>query len=384
MALVDFTSTDLFIGFPFSAIGGRDYLFNSTTFTFDALNDSYCLIFQAPRDGTIFDFEFRFAAGFTGTIRAGFVDMSGGGQWPGTTPTFSHYADFVNPTSGWKAPSGYIGTTGAGSGSQKSVQKGEIVCICWSCTAYTSGAATLQLWQNASFYPVWSRGIPYYGTNNAGAAWVSTVDSAVLSLYYDNAGSKESAATPMDSGIQPWNATETLLTIDSANPKMAGLKFRVPAEIAIDGAYIAVDPDATTTPRLVRSGTTTDLISATTLTSAQRANTGNCGIYIRFDAVTLLANTWYRLLLEQSSSATNVIVRGFNCNDTGDMAAAGAGADFHLTQSNTAFSSLTGTDATDYTDTTTSCPLIALHIAKAHDGTGSGGLAANPIRGFVS
>lgn len=373
MALVSIQGPDAWLGFPISALGGKVYTAFSTTTTFDAVNDSYAVIFEAPKDGDLFNFEFRLAAGFTGTLRVGVVDLSGGGQFPGTTPTFSHYADIVNPSSGWQAPGGYLGTGGAGSGSKKTVAKGELVCLCWSCTAFTSGAATLSLWNNGASSHPWGQGVPYYGSSNAGGGWAATTVSPLMSLYYDNAGSKETSATPVDPNCQPFNTTETSVTIDSGNPKMAGLKFRVAAEIAIDGAFVVIDPDATTTPRLVKTGTTTDLISAATLKSAQRKSTSIGGTYIRFDSVTIEANTWYRLLFENSGSATNVTFRSYDCNDTGDMAAAGSGADFHFTKSDTAFASLTGTDGTDYTDTTTTCPLVALHIAQMHDGTGGGG-----------
>lgn len=364
-----------FVGFPFSHLGGMAGVISSysTTFTFDAVNDSYAIIFEAPFTGDLWNFEFHLTAGFTGTLRMGVVDISGGGQFPGTTPTFSHYVDIVDPGAGWNAQANYMGAGGGSSGAKKSVTKGDMVCLCISCTAFTSGAATLTLWNQNTAVPTW-HGNPYAGTSNAGAAWAALVDNMFVSLYYDSAGSKAAAATPLHPALQPWNNAITTLTIDSGNPDMAGLKFRFPMEVAIDGATVYIDADVDVTPRLVKTGTTTNLITTSLMDKDWRRSTTTAGAFtIRFADVTIEANTWYRLLFENSGSATNVGFYSYDCNDAGDMAAAGAGADFHLTQSNVAFASLTGTDGTDYTDTTTTCPLVTLRLSKVHDGASAGG-----------
>ena len=363
------------IGFPFSPLGGMAGVISaySTTFAFDAANDSIAVIFEAPKTGDLFDFEFHLQAGFTGTLRCGIVDISAGGQFPGTTPTFSHYSDITNPAAGWQGPASYMGATGGGSGAKKSVVEGEMVCLCISSQSWTSGTGTITLWNQNAATALWL-GNPYVGSSNAGAAWGALFDFPFLSLYYDSGGSKESAATPIHDAVQPWNNTITTLTIDSGNPKMAGLKFRFPMEVAINGAVVYIEKDVDVTPRLVKTGTTTDLLTTALLDKDWNRAVGTAGATaIRFAAVTIEANTWYRLMFENSASATNVGFYAYDCNDAGDMAAAGAGADFHLTQSNTAFASLTGTDGTDYTDTTTSCPLVAVRLAKVHDGVGAGG-----------
>lgn len=374
-SLIALPGSEPHIGFPFSSLGGMAGVISSysTTSSFDAANDSICVVFEAPKTGDLFGFEFHLQAGFTGTLRCGFVDLSGGGQFPGTTPTFSHYSDITNPSSGWQGPASYMGASGGGSGAKKSVVKGEMVCLCISSQAWSSGTGTITLWNMNTTAAPW-RGNPYTGVSNAGAAWGGIFDFPFLSLYYDNAGSKEAAATPIHPAIQPWNNTITTLTIDSANPKMAGLKFRFPMEVAIDGATVYIDNDVDVTPRLVKTGTTTNLITTALMDKDWRLVSGaHSPISLRFADVTIEANTWYRLLFENSASATNCGFYSYDCNDAGDMAAAGAGADFHLTQSDTAFSSLTGTDGTDYTDTTTSCPLVALRLSKVHDGVGGGG-----------
>ena len=375
---------DVFVGFPLSHLGGQTGVISSvsTTFTFDAANDSICIVFEAPKTGDLFDFEFHLQAGFTGTLRCGFVDISGGTQVPGTTPTFSHYSDITNPASGWQGPASYMGASGGGSGAKKSVTKGDMVCVCVSAQAFTSGTGTITLWNQGSSLPVWNSN-PYMGTSNAGGAWSGNFDFPFFSLYYDSAGSKEAAATPIHAAIQPFNNTVTTLTIDSGNPKMAGLKFRFPVEVAIDGAFVYMSPAVDVTPRLVQSGGTTNLITTSLIDKDWRRTTTPGGFAIRFAEVTLAANTWYRLMFENSGSATNVGFYSYDVNDTGDMAAAGAGADFHLTQSNTAFASLTGTDGTDYTDTATACPLVALRLSKVHDGLGAGGLAM-PVAGRIA
>lgn len=374
--LTTLPSGENFVGFPLTPLGGQAGVISgiTTTFTFDAVNDSFAVVFEAPVTDDLWNFEFHLTAGFTGTLRCGVVDISGGARWPATTPVFSHYVDIVNPGAGWQTPANYMGSTGGSSGSKKSVTKGDMVCLCVSVTAYTSGTGTLTLWNQNATTCLWNS-LPYCGSSNAGAAWAAptALDFPFLSLYVDDAGSKATAATPVHPAIQPFNTTITTLTIDSGNPKMAGLKFRFPMEVAIDGAVVYLDADVDVTPRLVKTGTTTNLITTGLMDTDWRRTTTAGAMTIRFADITIEANTWYRMMFENSGSATNVGFYSYDCNDAGDMAAAGAGADFHLTQSNTAFASLTGTDGTDYTDTATSCPLVTLRLSKVHDGASAGG-----------
>ena len=374
--LTNLPGKDVWVGFPFSNMGGMASWTSASSFTtstFDAANDSVAVIFTAPRTGDIFDVEFPLTdTAFSGTAKVGFVTLAGA-AYPGTTPTFSHSATFT-PATGWVAPSGYIGASGAGSGAKLSVTKGELICLCWSATAWTSGSFTQTLWNQNSSAALLT-GFPHMGTSNAGAAWSAGFDFPCFSLYYDNgSGSKETTATPVSVVAQPWTGTITTNAISSANPKMAGLKFKFPMQVSIDAVLCILEQDATTTPRLVKTGTTTDLLSTVfSPNSTQRRQATPAGTLLTFPAVTLDANTFYRFLFQNSASATVVNLVGYTANDTGDMAAAGAGADFHLTTSNTAFASLTGTDGTDYTDTTTCCPLVAVRLAQIHDGVGGGG-----------
>lgn len=376
-SLVALPGGDRWVGFPFTHMGGMaSFTTAGTVFTaatFDAANDSAAIVFPAPRTGDIYDVEFPMTnTAFSGTIKVGFVALAGA-LFPGTTPTFSHSATFT-PASGWVTPSGYIGAGGAGSGAKLSVTKGELICLCWSASAYTSGSCTLKAWNQNSTLLTFS-GTPYTGLSNAGAAWATGFDFPCFSLYYDDgAGNKEATATPVGPYAQPFNGTINSNAISSSNPKMAGLKFKFPQQVSIDAILCIIDSDATITPRLVKTGTTADLLTNVFSPNAtQRRANGPFGLMLTFPDVTLDANTFYRFLFQQSASATACAFVSYATNDTGDMAAMGGGADFYATKSNTAFASLTGTDATDYTDTTTDCPLIAVRVSKVHDGVGGGG-----------
>ena len=381
MTLTAIQGADLWLGFPISLLSGLASLTSASytnTMTFDAANDQCAVVFQAPRTGTIYDVEFSLAAStLTGTLRVGFVTLSGA-QFPGSPGTYANYADIVNPTAGWQAPSGYLGTGGAGSGSKLSVTAGDVLCLTWECTAFTANSCTLRLVDQNASISCWTW-LPYTGQKTGAGAIAAGRDLPMFALFYDDgAGNKESVATPVHASIFAGNGTVTTKSISSANPKMAGLRFQVPVPVTIDGAWVNLDNDVDVTPRLVKTGTTTNLITCPVLDKDQRQSVNGTPLAFRFAPVDLLANTTYRLLFENSGSATACAQYSFDVNSNGVLAGLGSGKEFYLSTSNTAFASLTGTDGTDYTDTNTTCPLIGLHVAKVHDGSGGGGMLVHP------
>ena len=59
--LTNLPGKDVWVGFPFSNMGGMASWTSASSFTtstFDAANDSVAVIFTAPRTGDIFDVEF--------------------------------------------------------------------------------------------------------------------------------------------------------------------------------------------------------------------------------------------------------------------------------------------------------------------------------------
>ena len=143
--------------------------------------------------------------------------------------------------------------------------------------------------------------------------------------------------------------------------RAAGLKFRFPIEVAIDGLglILAVQNAADGTLILYDSDGTTALASVTIDNDAVFATAGRMGL-ARFLSYTLTANTYYRLAFV-ASVATSTSVYYCDVNAAGLMDGLMGGQDMHWTERDSA-----GT----WTDTTTRRPHFALKISSVHDGVG--------------
>lgn len=156
--------------------------------------------------------------------------------------------------------------------------------------------------------------------------------------------------------------------------RRAGLKFKFPQELKADRFYLDMQIPNGCDGRLVLydSDGTTELRSVdidNDAVSAAGVGRFMCAVV---EPVTFTADTFYRWVF-LASTATSGVVYYADVAAAGHMDGLVGGQDMHWTEH----------DGTNWTDTTTRRPHFVIGVSAVHDGTG-GGLAANPIAGFVS
>lgn len=344
------------------------------TITVDSSADRIALLFLAPKTGTLDRMEFNVAGGTAlQDLRAGWQNVDLATGYP--DDTYDEYADISGYSAGWIVPA-YFGASGGGSGAKRSVTQGDLLAFVISSTgagpnititthAYGGGSGVTRL--------------PSLVTNLTGSYTIPNEAMPAVSLYYDG----ETDATPINWQVNGGRVITTA-NISTGTPRQAGLKFTMPFPARCVGAGFLADPDADLILRLYDSATNDMLASAVTLDKdIPGASPGAGAFEIRFpSAITLAAGGTYRLVLE-NTTATNCALRYMDFNDNGDLAAWNGGKNAFWTQSDLAYASLV--NEASWSDTDSRVPFAWLILDGLDDGAGGGGgLAANPIRGFVS
>lgn len=352
--------------------GATAYALATTTITIDATTDRVALIFQAPKTGSLDRMEFRVAGGTNlVAMRASFQDVSLTTGFPDGTQ--DQYADISSYSAGWIVPN-YFGASGGGSGAKRSVTQGDLVAFVLEATGASPNITITALNASGGTGPVFPQ-----GAANLTGSYANTSGYIACSLYYDG----ESDATPINWYSNGGSVISTQ-SISTANPRQAGLAFTLPFTCRVAGMGVLCDFDADLLVRLYDSATNDALASALTWDKdVPGAASGASLVEIRFpSSVTITANTKYRAVLE-NTTATACAIRYADFNDNGDVAGWGGGNNCYWTQTNLAYASLV--NEASWTDTTSRVPFFYLIIDGLDDGASAGGgLAANPIRGFVS
>ena len=178
-------------------------------------------------------------------------------------------------------------------------------------------------------------------------------------------------------GVWPVSVSSSVTFANSSTPDVNGLRFQVPASVRVCGGWFYADLDGPADLKLIDSDGATILGSRSVLANVRAVNEMTRYEELFTTPVTLLAGTTYRLILEPTS-ATNIIIRDFDCASVGVMAAMPGGASHYHTSAKDP----TGTGS--YTDVTTKWPCMGLIVDGVDDGAGSGGgpVAASLRGGF--
>lgn len=174
----------------------------------------------------------------------------------------------------------------------------------------------------------------------------------------------------------PFSAWSSVSVSSSAAIRRAGLKFKVPTERKLDRFLLQMAVPDVSDGRLVLydSDGTTELRSVDIDNDAVVTASVGRGFWAVFEPVTLAADTYYRFVFV-GGTTTAATVYYQDVNAAGHMDGLPGGQEMHWTQA----------DSTPtWTDTTTRRPNFVLGFSAFHDGAGGGGLAANPIAGFVA
>lgn len=340
-----------------------------TAQTFDATTDLAVWIFQAPKTGTLDRMDVNIAA--ITTWPSGGVQVG----WQGVTETavptvnngsFTHSVTVTaSPGAGWWNPGSFVD----GGAAKKSVTQGDLIAFVMKPVSGTVSFTVNRI--DSTNLPIGGGLIgkfPMYLANTSGTTAISATGLSVA-LWYDG----DSAPTSFSPHAPPVLAMTTK-TVASTNPDYAGLLFRVPFSCKVKGAMIRADVDSNATIKLITNDASTPLASVT-WDSERRATDGSGQMLFMFTSeVTLSVNTDYRVIIDNSASATACTMTVWTVAAASHRGAWPYGETSALTTSN---------DGTTWTDTTTSQPLFALLVSALDDGVGGGGGLAMPVSGRI-
>jgi hypothetical protein len=193
---------------------------------------------------------------------------------------------------------------------------------------------------------------------NTGSWAIANCQASVVALECDD------GSFAFLTGSRPVSAISSATIGSGSAIRAAGMKFRFPMEVQIDaiGLMLTVQNGADGDLILYDSDGTTVLASVAVDNDAVFSTAARVAVG-QIPAITLAANTYYRLVFV-SSTATTATMNYVEVNTAALMDGFVGGQNFHWTQRDSG-----GT----WTDTTTRRPLFAMKLCSVHDGTGGGG-----------
>lgn len=176
------------------------------------------------------------------------------------------------------------------------------------------------------------------------------------------------------------NAT-TVTYNSSTNPNHRALRFRSPVPLRVSGFSAWLDMDGDVEFMIVADnwdGDSANALAKVTIDADLGATVnGGIGDYLFTSDVDLAANTTYRLVMRPTTT-TSFSCYEFTVETNDHFGALSGGKEFYLSTANNP------TGSGSWTDTTTTRPFIDLIVSGFDDGVSAGGLAANPVKGFIA
>jgi hypothetical protein len=191
-------------------------------------------------------------------------------------------------------------------------------------------------------------GLPH--STEFATAWTKSGALPILTYRYSDGAvgplPAVSASTVVTSAFTP-----------STTPDEVGAKFQLPWGAVCRGARVQLDVTTLATSALtIKLYSAADaLLASATIPAATLASTSLSNVDVFWDAVTLTADTDYRLTV-LPTAADNTQLGAFAAVDTDSKAALACGDRWQLTQR---------TDAGAWTDTALTVPLVGLWLAGA-------------------
>lgn len=320
-------------------------------------------VFQVPKTGTLDWFECRQQLN-TNTpdngVRFSFQDLNATGK-PDNTE--DHYSVVTSgfAAGAWLVPPSYMGTGGPGSGSKRSVTKGDwLACVARfenfvasdSITFDGSSPIGTRIGPNGflNSYPVTS--------SDAGTNW--NVDSArilIIALKYD-----DGTYATLDMPSYPFTAFNQRTFGSGSTPDERGLLFQVPFKARLAGIWARVDPDNAFDIVLYDSASSVVISQSGYYTNTYSANGAN-GFFPFASPPTLTINSNYRIVIKPTTAST-LILYDFDVNSSAIRQSLPGGSTWKSTSR---------TDAGAWTDVDTNLPFMGLVFDGFDDGVGGGG-----------
>ncbi len=333
----------------------------ATGFVIDAASEKAGHIIQAPKTGNISKVGFYVAAHTTGaTLDVRLETVSGTTGMPTGTLFGTNTSGTVATTAtGW-----YECTLTAAA----AVSKGDRIALVVAQPSTSSGNCAIG--DHSWFYPGQSNNFPK-GANyvSSWAIQASLRRPVIYPVYDDNTY----GFIPKNLPITAISTSFTLST--STTPDEVGNRFVLDVPTRVAGARLYMNPGGDAKDFTLKIYDNSNTVVATeTFDSSLFASGYGMWMDVFFDAAVDLVAGTYRITVLPTTTSSMTIIHCTMPSATGVRSAMPGGENTYWTER---------TDAGAWTDTNTRFMGLTPLASGFDDGAGAGGLAANPIRGFV-
>lgn len=300
--------------------------FTSVT-TLSASTHKYGIVFPAPKDGDLDRFGIRIGTVTVAPangLRFGFQDPDASYDPDETNDAYADVTAGI-ATNAFLTPTGYMGSTGTGSGTRKSVTAGQIICATIEFTSFTAGDSLQMSQVNPEAAP---QTYNVYSDAKVTGAWVkgTNLRGIPIGLLYD--GDSEYTVIGPEQYVPYSVFTNETAYGSGSTPDERALRFTVDQDCVINGLFYYCDID--NAADLVLYAGTTPLVTSS-LSSANRT-AANVGEYrVAIAETSLTAGTEYFLSLKPTTAST-VQMRTFSVDSNAHMGGAEGGADWYYAE----------------------------------------------------
>lgn len=334
----------------------------ATTFGYSGLlmnasGDRVAFVVECPKDGTLDKFEFMTGSVTNNPdngIRLSFQDLDAATGFADGTQ--DQYRDITGALSAdtWQVP-GLMTSDGTDTGTKRTVASGEMLACVVDFVSFVAGDsfnvnAFISATNNVA-------GGHYVLNGTTGTYTKGTSLLPLIALKY-NDGTYAKFHLP----IGPWSALTNTVYNSGSTPDEYAMRFQMPIQCQAIGMWIRADIDNDVEAVLYDSGSTAQRTVALDKDN-QSVAAGQVRLYY-FDAITIAANTTYRIALKPTT-VSNVTLMRCTIPSNAYLEALPTGAQWYESSR---------TDAGAWTDTDTNIPMMGL-IINGYEATagGSGG-----------
>lgn len=320
------------------------------------------VVFQVPKTGTLDWFEWRQNAN-TNTpdngLRFSFQDVDANGVPDNTEDQFAIVtAGFA--AGAWLVPAGYMGSTGTGTGTKRSVTRGDwLACVVRIENFVASDSVAMSnILASGNFALDIDPQLRYVvTTSNSGTSWVkSAAGLPSMALRYDD-GTYAEISWP----FHPASVINSRVYNNSSTPDERGLLFQLPFPARISGVSLRIDIDNACD--IVLYNAADAIIASASLTSGRRVTTSGVNTRVNFNTpVNLSRNVDYRVTV-LPTTASSINIYDFDVNVTALLQAVDGGSTWMSTQR---------TNAGAWTNVNTNRPYIGLILDGFDDAVSAG------------
>ena len=336
----------------------------------DATGEKAAVILRIPKTGTLHKVGFRTGTVTTGDdIKVSFQDVAATG-FPDETADQYRVVTIADANDDAWFTTGILSSDGTDTGTKRSVTKDQEIAVVFEFNSYVAGNLYIS---NVS--ALGSAGLelyPYAAQKvGAGPTWAKVNSGAsipLLALEYSDGSYAEFGSLPFSV------ITAQGFKSDTAGADEYAMAFSLPFPCRIKGMGCIVDLDSNA-DLILYEGTT--VRATVSMDSDMRASTSTGILEVMFTApYTIAANTTYYAAVKPTTTTT-MTINYFTVDSAAVMDCFDGGQSFYLRTRVDA--GAWSTDAADLTKR----PFFWLLIDGFDDATGAGGLAANPLRGFI-